>query len=253
MPENNKQKNKLQKLTEVTVKFIMPILIVLVGLGFSIVINNLLNLITKDLGLVWWILFFMSLMLFIIDSMCFGEKTNAIIDRLVGNLGKVTLNSTLVTMSLIFADFLISQNLNMQSWFINVNLGNLKTKQNLFWILVEAYQVAFTPIFVMILLCFCAWILCFLLRYFRVFANHKVQNVLINSFIYKRSYKPKSKTIRQKIDNIKKIQEYNKTYNSNYNNFTKYSTNLPTNKDFTFDYLEIQEYNNKNRLASLKL
>jgi hypothetical protein len=97
------------------------------------------------------------------------------------------------------------------------------------------------------------WAVIFVLKYFRVFKNHEVENIFINQYINKREYKSKPKTIRQKIEDIKKIQEYNKTYNSNYNNFTKYSTNLPTNKDFTFDYLEIQEYNNKNRLATLEV
>jgi hypothetical protein len=96
------------------------------------------------------------------------------------------------------------------------------------------------------------WAIHFMVRYFRVFKNHELQNVFINQHINKRGYKSKPKSVRQKIEDIKKIQKYNKTYNSNYNNFTNYSTNLPTNKDFTFDYLEIQEYNNKNRLAKLQ-
>jgi hypothetical protein len=99
---------------------------------------------------------------------------------------------------------------------------------------------------------FLIWFTYFILKYFRVFQNHELQNVFINQYILKREYQPQPKTVRQKIKDLQKQREYNKTYNSNYNNFTKYSTNLPTNKDFTFDYLEIQESNNKNRLEVYK-
>jgi hypothetical protein len=111
------------------------------------------------------------------------------------------------------------------------------------------FQLTSEIIFITLLI----WFVIFVLKYFRVFKNHELQNVFINQYINKRSYKSKIKTVRQKIEDIKKIQKYNQIYNSNYNNFTKYSTNLPTNKDFTFDYLEIQEYNNKNSLATLQI
>jgi ABC-type multidrug transport system fused ATPase/permease subunit len=111
------------------------------------------------------------------------------------------------------------------------------------------FKYSFEIVFITLLI----WFVIFILKYFRVFKNHELQNVFINQYINKRGYKSKTKTVRQKIEDIKKIQKYNQTYNSNYNNFTKFSTNLPTNKDFTFDYLEIQEYNKKNRLATLQI
>jgi ABC-type multidrug transport system fused ATPase/permease subunit len=110
------------------------------------------------------------------------------------------------------------------------------------------FKYIFETVFAILLV----WFVYFILRYFRVLKNHELQNVFINQYILKRSYKPKLKTSRQKIEDIKKIQKYNQEYNSNFNNFTKYNTNLSTNNDFTFDYLEIKQYNNKNRLATIQ-
>jgi hypothetical protein len=112
-------------------------------------------------------------------------------------------------------------------------------------------QALITPVLFIILIIFGFWLVLFVLRYFRIFENNSVQNVLINSFINKRGYSAKPQTIRQKIMELRKVQQYNIKYNSNYNNFTKYNTNLPTNKDFAFDYLSIEESNNKSKLATI--
>ena len=143
--------------------------------------------------------------------------------------------------------------MNNKNTLITKKLQSLIAPSLIFVASILIYYFNFERILEIIFVTLLIWATFFVLRYFRVFKNHELQNVFINQYINKRGYKSKPKTVRQKIEDIKKIQKYNQTYNSNYNNFTKFSTNLPTNQDFTFDYLEIQEYNSKNRLAPLEI
>ena len=252
MPENTKYKNNLQKLTEATVRYILPFLIVLNGLGSSNIIKtSFLKTFVIDFGWGLKVLFLMGLIILVIDTILFGEKVNSIINRLVSNLGKLIVNAFIAIVILISIDLTLSQIFNLQSFLFTIDSKLLKPKQNVFWFFADSYQSVFAPVLIIISVFMGFWLVSFLLRYFRVFNNHGLQNVLIKSFIDKRGYKPKLKTVRQKIEEVKKIQAYNKEYNSNYNNFTKYDTNLPTNRDFTFDYLEIQGYNSKTGLAAL--
>lgn len=142
--------------------------------------------------------------------------------------------------------------MNNKNILITKKLQNLVLPSLVSVAAILIYYFKYQHAFEIISVTFLIWATIFVLRYFRVFKNHELQNIFINQYINKRGYKSKPKTARQKIEDIKKIQKYNQTFNSNYNNFTKFSTNLPTNQDFTFDYLEIQEYNSKNRLATMK-
>jgi hypothetical protein len=241
----NNYKINIKKWTEIVVKFVLPLTIVFNGLiysfpkyKFKFIISNLLEFNVANFRLIAVFILYFSIFVFAIDTICFGRKKNPLVNRLISNLRIVCFHSMIGSFLLIFSDLIFN------------NQYYLNDSKNIFWVGLGNYSTLFEAVFGIITAIFIFWLSLFILRYFRVFSNNNLQNVLINKFIHNRGYKPKVKTVRQKIEDVKKIHAYNKTYNSNFNNFTKYDVNVATNKDFTFDYLEIQEYNNKTKLAS---
>jgi hypothetical protein len=211
---------------------------------------QLIKLILVDLNLFWNVTFWLLLGLVIYDSFHYSAGKNAFVNKLISNLFKIIRN----TIAFVVADFafvalayyLLGQNIIFTRLYKSSELS-----EYFIWPLMAVLQSLLAPVFYIIVALFALWLVLFILRYFRVFEDNAIQNVLINKFIHKRSYSAKPQTIRQKIMELRKVQQYNSKYNSNYNNFTKFSTSLPTNKDFAFDYLSIEESSYKSKLATI--
>jgi hypothetical protein len=209
-----------------------------------------LKLLVIGMNQLWVIIFYFGLLVLLIDTFVFGKSKNRIINRLIQNIGILIINTTIAATLMIGymlytgAFGLFNSLLKIRPQFGEVN--KLITSE-----FINLYSGLIFPIFIMIFILFLIWLSLIILRYFRVFSNNPLQNVLINSFIHKRAYTAKPKSIRQKIQDFQKIKEYNQKYNSNSNNFTKYNTSLPTNQDFAFDYLGIKEFENKSKLATI--
>jgi hypothetical protein len=209
-----------------------------------------IKFILVDLSLVWNAVFWLLLLLVLYDSFHYSAGKNAFVNKLISTLFKVIRNTAVLALCL-FGLVVLLYSILGQNIIFNRLYKSSELSEYFIWVILSLLQSLLSPAFYIVAVLFSMWLILFILRYFRVFENNDVQNVLINKFIHKRGYKEKPQTIRQKIMELRKVQQYNDKYNSNYNNFTKFSTNLPTNKDFAFDYLSIEESNHKSRLATI--
>jgi hypothetical protein len=203
-----------------------------------------------DLAFFWRILLILLTLGIFIYTMATSKNTKEILKSLQKIILKIVMYTTghiFIQFISIYLGYVVLNKYNIFTpLYSNSELANY-TIQPILYLILSLYG----PVG-LILLFFCFInLLIFLTQYFGIFANNEVQNVLINRSILKRSYNSKPKNIRQKIMQIAKVQKFNSEYNSNFNNFTRFSTNLPTNKDFAFDYLGIEESKNKSNLATI--
>lgn len=211
---------------------------------------QILKLFFVNLNWLWKIAFWLLLLLIIYDSFYYSAGKNAFVNKLISNLFKIVRNTVFTAIGIFGFFALLYYGLGQNVIFTRLYKSS-ELSGYLIYPIFGVLQSLFALVVYILVILFGIWLTLFVLRYFRVFENNSMQNILINRFIHKRGYSTKPQTIRQKIMELRKVQQYNSKYNSNYNNFTKYNTSLPTNKDFAFDYLSIEESNNKSKLATI--
>ena len=106
--------------------------------------------------------------------------------------------------------------MNNKNTLITKKLQSLIAPSLIFVASILIYYFNFERILEIIFVTLLIWATFFVLRYFRVFKNHELQNVFINQYINKRGYKFKPKTVRQKIEDIKKIDRKSTRLNSSH-------------------------------------
>jgi hypothetical protein len=211
---------------------------------------QIIKLVFVNLNWAYNFLFWLLLLLVIYDSFYYSVGKNAFVNKLISNLFKIVRNTVFTAIGIFGFFALLYYGLGQNVIFTRLYKSS-ELSGYLIYPIFGVLQSLFALVVYILVILFGIWLTLFVLRYFRVFENNSMQNILINRFIHKRGYSTKPQTIRQKIMELRKVQQYNSKYNSNYNNFTKYNTSLPTNKDFAFDYLSIEESNNKSKLATI--